>query len=136
MDNPADAEQYRICVIFGMAAFFASVARLPLCGTLVSVEMVAYASLGDRDTNLCFPILFCCMISYVTAVCFSPHTLFEILLKQDGISEHDIQQGIDSPVHANPFPRASLTTYDGSSTPPSRQLSQESKETPLRQESP
>jgi hypothetical protein len=75
----------------GMAGFFASVVRLPLCGTLVSVEMVAYASLGDRNTNLCFPILLCCMTSYVTAVYFSPDTLFEILLKQDGISEHDIK---------------------------------------------
>merc|ERR1719352_2239989 len=89
-DNPHDAEQFRTCIIMGMAGFFASVVRLPLCGTLVSVEMVAYASLGDRDTNLCFPILLCCMISYVTAVHFSPDTLFEILLKQDGISEHDI----------------------------------------------
>eukprot|EP00928_Gymnodinium_smaydae_P039699 TRINITY_DN27056_c0_g1_i2.p1 TRINITY_DN27056_c0_g1~~TRINITY_DN27056_c0_g1_i2.p1 ORF type:complete len:218 (-),score=6.80 TRINITY_DN27056_c0_g1_i2:170-823(-) len=90
--NPGDAEQYRTCVIMSMAGFFSSVVRLPLCGTLVSVEMVAYASLGDRDTNLCFPILLCCMISYVTAVYFSPDTLFEILLKQDGLSEHAISQ--------------------------------------------
>merc|ERR1719311_2040689 len=89
-DNPDDAEQFRTCIIMGMAGFFASVVRLPLCGTLVSVEMVAYASLGDRNTNLCFPILLCCMTSYVTAVHFSPDTLFEILLKQDGIEEHDI----------------------------------------------
>lgn len=88
-DNPVDAEQFRTCVIMGMAGFFASVVRLPLCGTLVSVEMVAYAALGDRETNLCFPILLCCMCSYVTAVFFSPDTLFEILLKQDGIDEHE-----------------------------------------------
>merc|ERR1719355_49251 len=84
--NPEDAEQFRTCVIMGMAGFFSSVVRLPLCATLVSVEMVAYASLGDRNTTLCFPILLCCMSSYVTAVYFSPDTLFEMLLKQDGVS--------------------------------------------------
>jgi hypothetical protein len=90
MDNPDEAEAYRTCIIMGMAGLFSGVVRLPLCATLVSVEMVAYASLGDRNTALCFPILLCCMSSYVTAVYFSPDTLFEILLKQDGISEHEI----------------------------------------------
>merc|ERR1719482_191827 len=78
-----EIEKYRACVLFGMAAFFSSVIRLPLCGTLISVEMVAFASLGDRETALCFPILLCAMVSYVTSVYFNPETLFEQMLEQD-----------------------------------------------------
>jgi chloride channel protein, CIC family len=74
--------------LVGMGAFFGAVSRVPFTGIVIIFEMTT-------DFNLVLPLMISSVMAYIIAERVSPGSLYELLLKRQGI---DLATAVDAPV--------------------------------------
>lgn len=78
---------FPLCIIFGMAGFFAGLLRLPLTSVAVVYEMT---SLGSLQAHYIIPIMGAAFIAFLVSGRIDSESLYDRMMRQDGLDPHEI----------------------------------------------